>query len=220
MSAGPTVFVVDPDAAVGEAVARLAGSMGLACRAHTSGLEFLDTYDLRQPGCLVLEVRIADVSGPQIQRRLLAAGATTPVIFHAAHATPPVIVRTMREGAVHFLEKTCDEQELWESIQHALQLDEQRRRDFRQREELEARMASLTPDEREILHLVVRGKQNKEIARLQDVSVRTVELRRARVMDKLQVHSLAELLRNVLLFENGRDTLLYEPYAEHGRGRR
>ena len=199
----PTVFVVDNDPASREAVRALATTMQVRCEAYSSGLDFLDHYDPDRPGCLVLAIRVVDVSGPQIQRRLLARGATTPVIFLAAHTSVPVVVRVMREGALHVLEQPVDEQELWETIQHALRVDAVRRRQCCEEEELRARVLSLSYEESQLLEMVVKGATNRQIAREQQVCVRTVELRRARVMQKMGANSFAELIHITLALNNG-----------------
>jgi len=193
MSDKPTVFVVDHDPATRDAVRDLAVEMGLRCEAYASGFDFLDQFDRRRHGCLVMEVRILDVSGPQIQRRLASEGVRIPIIFLAAETSVPEVVRVMRDGAVHFLEKPFDPQELWETVQNAIWADRRRRDAEKQREDLERKFSALCPEEREVLKLVLEGKPNKEIARAQHVSVRTVESRRSHVMEKLGAGSLVGL---------------------------
>jgi FixJ family two-component response regulator len=195
MSERPTVFVVDHDPATRDAVRDLAGEMDLDCKTYASGFEFLDNFERDRHGCLVMEVRILDVSGPQIQRRLAAEGVKIPIIFLAAETSVPAVVRVMREGAVHFFEKPFDTQELWEAMQSAIWMDRNRREEEERRKAVEWRLSSLSSKEREVFAMVLEGKPNKEIARIQDVSVRTVESRRSHVMEKLGVGSLVELVR-------------------------
>jgi len=175
MSDKPTVFVVDHDPATRDAVRDLAAEMGLHCEAYASGFDFLDHFDRRRHGCLVMEVRILDVSGPQIQRRLASEGVKIPIIFLAAETSVPVVVRVMRDGAVHFFEKPFDPQELWEAVQNAIWADRRRRDAEKQRKDLDRKFSTLRHEEREVLRMVLEGKPNKEIARAQHVSVRTVE---------------------------------------------
>jgi len=200
-----TVHVVDNGRVDRETTAELVRAMGLPCEAYASGLEFLDREHWTRPGCLIAEVRIPDVSGPQIQRRLRARGATLPVIFATAAAPIPVIVRAMRDGAVHFLQKPVDGHELWESVQYALRLDRQRRVRRRRQKQLRDRLATLSSEEQGVLEMVVDGMANHEIARRQDVCLRTVEQRRSRVMRKLAAGSVAELVRIALASRDGAD---------------
>jgi len=198
MSEKPTVFVVDHDPATRDAVRDLAAEMDLNCKTYASGFEFLDNFERDRHGCLVMEVRILDVSGPQIQRRLAAEGVKIPIIFLAAETSVPVVVRVMREGAVHFFEKPFDTEELWEAIQNAIWTDRYRREEEKRLKAVERRFSTLRPKEREVLAMVLEGRPNKEIARAQDVSVRTVESRRSHVMEKLGAGSVVELVQIAL----------------------
>jgi len=203
MTARPTIYVIDDDLSTTNAIESMARTMNLACKVFTSGLEFLDTFDPGQPACLIAEVRIADISGLQIQRRLAGRGVAMPVIFLTAHATVSVVVRAMSEGAVTVLEKPLAEQELWDSVQHALRLDKYHRQRAGQRTELKAKILTLNENETEVLEMVFQGKHNKQIAEAQAVSVRTVEARRSRLMKKLEVGSLVELIQVALACRNG-----------------
>lgn len=203
MDSKVTIHVVDNARPDREAVCELVQTMGLRCEAYASGLEFLDRGHWTRPGCLIAEVRIPDISGPQIQRRLLASGAILPVIFAAAEASTSVVVRAMRDGAVHFMQKPVDRHELWESVQHALRLDRERRVRRRRQEQLLDLMATLSEDEETVLELVVQGMANREIARRQAVCLRTVEQRRSRIMRKLRANSLAELVQITLTSRDG-----------------
>jgi len=193
-----TIYVVDNDSAGAQLVQALAKEMQIGCEVYTSGTAFLDGFDPNRHGCLVSELRMADMSGPQIQRRLAAQGAPLPIVFLSAHATVPVVVRVLREGAATVLEKPADEQTLWEAVQGALRLDAERRHIEAHRMEVRARFATLTRAEREVCVLVFGGMTNKQIASRQNVSLRTVELRRSKLMRKLGAESLPELLRLVL----------------------
>jgi len=197
MRTKPTVFVVDSDAENRAAVRALVDQMDVRCEEYDSGQKFLESYDLSEPGCVVVEVRIPDVGGLQIQSRLAQQEATLPVIFLTAHADAPTAVRAMRSGALHFLEKPFREHELWEAIQEAIVWNQELRQERIQREKRQDLLARLTPKERQVLEKIVEGKPNRLISEELGVCVRTVELRRASLMGKLQVESLTELLQLV-----------------------
>jgi FixJ family two-component response regulator len=203
MKLKPTVSVVDNDDSTTNFIRDVAEKMNLECEVHTSGFDFLETFDSGKPGCLILAVRIADISGPQIQRRLIASEIDIPVIFVTAHATVPVIVRVMRDGAVSVLEKPIVEQELWDTIQEALRLDSQRQQERARVEHLKARFGQVTAKEHVVLDLLLEGKRSNEIAESLGVSVRTVEFRRNRLMEKLDAHSLIELAQIGMTAGNG-----------------
>jgi len=197
MRTKPTVFVVDADAQSRGAVSDLVSQMSVRCMEYDSGQEFLDSYDPSQPGCLVVEVRIPDVGGLQIQDRLAQEGATTPVIFLTAHADAPTAVRAMRSGALQFLEKPFRDHELWEAVQEAMALDQELRQERQVLKQQRELIGRLTPKERQVLLRIIDGKPNRVICQEMDVCLRTVELRRASLMNKLQVESFTELLRLV-----------------------
>jgi len=201
--ATPTVFVIDADAISRNAVRDLARSMRLDCETYTSGEEFLDAYDGSRPGCLVTEVRIPDLSGPQIQQRLAMDEEPLPVIFLTAHASVPIVVRAMQQGAIDFLEKPPREQELWEAIQRALQEYRRRRDALAEKRLTQQRLARLTPKQQEVLQLLAEGKGTEAIAGELHISKRTVELRRAGAMDKLQIGTPAQLMRFAIAAFNG-----------------
>ncbi|MCX7427624.1 MAG: response regulator [Planctomycetia bacterium] len=203
MESKPTVYAVDNDHSTTTFIRNLAEKMNLECRTHSSGLEFLDTFDRGGHGCLILALRIADISGPQIQRRLINRGIPLPVIFVTAHATVPVIVRVMRDGALAVLEKPIVEQELWDAIQEAIRLDRRRQREKQCAEQLKTRFAAVTGKEHVVMDLLLEGNRNPEIAESLRLSIRTVELRRNRLMKKLQVRSLVELAQIAVATGNG-----------------
>lgn len=203
MESKPTVYAVDNDHSTTTFIRNLAEKMNLECETHASGLEFLDTFDGGKHGCLILALRIVDISGPQIQRRLINRGITIPVIFVTAYGTVPVIVRVMRDGALSVLEKPIVEQELWDAIQEAIRLDRRRRQEKACAEQLKARFATVTEKEHVVLELLLEGKRNPEIAESLGLSIRTVELRRKRLMKELQVRSLVELAQIAVAAGNG-----------------
>jgi FixJ family two-component response regulator len=199
MKSQAAVFVVDPDGPTRDAVCNLVALMNLRCRPYALGHEFLEAYSSAQAACLVSEVRIPDLNGFEIQKRLAARGSVTPIIFLTAQATVSIAVRAMRAGAFHFLEKPFREHELWDTIQEAILLDEQRRCVSTERRKLQSRLARLTPEERELLEMIAQGKPKKAIASQMDVCVRTIELRRSQLIKKLGVGSLMELVHFALV---------------------
>ncbi|HEX3999425.1 MAG TPA: response regulator [Pirellulales bacterium] len=196
------VFVVDDDPAARESVAALVGSHDLAAQTFASAAEFLAAYEPRQPGCLVVDVRMTGMTGLELQQELTARGYTIPVIVITGFADVPTAVRAMRAGAVTFLEKPCSDKELWASIETALQWESRAMRQRTQREEILARRATLTPAEVLVLGRLLAGHANKTIAAELDLGLRTVELRRATIMKKMEANSLAELVRMILSIEN------------------
>jgi FixJ family two-component response regulator len=194
----PVVFVVDDDAAVREAIDSLLASVGLRAETFGSGREFLKRRPPDSPACLVLDVRLPGTSGLDLQRELAAAGATLPIIFITGHGDVEMSVEAMKAGAVEFLTKPFREQRLLDAIHGALdrsRIERQRRHDL---EELRRRYDTLTPRERDVLALVVSGLLNKQVAAEVGASEITVKMHRARVMQKMQAGSIAELVR---LFE-------------------
>ena len=194
----PTVFVVDDDNAVRNSLRLLLKSVGLASQPLGSAAEFLDTYRPSQPGCLVLDVRMPGMSGLELQRELNLRGATIPVIFITGHGDIPMAVEAMQQGAFDFLAKPFRDQELIDRVQRALAKDGTTRSALEERERIRERLESLTPREREVLSLMTQGKPNKIMAHELGVSQRTVEIHRARVMEKSGAGSLAQLVRMVM----------------------
>jgi two-component system response regulator FixJ len=194
----PIVFIVDDDEAVRNSLRLLLKSVGLAASALSSAREFLDTYKPLQPGCLVLDVRMPGMSGLDLQQRLNLQGAVIPVIFITGHGDIPMAVEAMQAGAFDFLQKPFRDRQLVDCIQRALEKDRASRAELDQRSRIRERLRSLTPREREVLTLVTSGKPNKIMAADLGVSQRTVEIHRARVMEKMGAASLAQLVRMVM----------------------
>lgn len=193
-----TVFVVDDDEGVRNSLRFLLKSVGLATQTVASASEFLDSYKPNQPGCLVLDVRMPGMSGLELQQQLNLRGAVIPVIFMTGHGDIPMAVEAMQQGAFDFLQKPFRDQDLIDRIQRALERDARSRAALDQHAKICERLDALTPREREVLALMTRGKPNKIMAAELGVSQRTVEIHRARVMEKSGAASLAQLVRMVM----------------------
>lgn len=195
----PLVCVVDDDDAVRLSTSLLIETLGLPVRSFASALEILaDDEILRRAHCLVLDVRMPGLSGMGLQERLARLGHDLPIIFVSAHGDVPMVARAMRDGAFDFLQKPFNEQALLDRIQEAVQLAAAQRAARARLAEIQARIASLTTRESEVMAGMVAGRLNKQIAEDLGISMKTVEQHRSRVMEKLQVDSLAELVRLVV----------------------
>jgi len=197
----PVVFIVDDDEAVRNSLRLLVKSIGLNATVLGSAQEFLTSYDPMQPGCLVLDVRMPGMSGLELQQQLNLRGAVIPVIFITGHGDIPMAVEAMQQGAFDFLQKPFRDQDLIDRVQKALERDHKNRADLGERRRIRERRDSLTPREREVLSLVTSGKANKVMAADLGLSQRTVEIHRARVMEKMAASSLAQLVRMVMDLE-------------------
>jgi two-component system response regulator FixJ len=197
MNSNPTVFVVDDDAAVRDSVGELVRSVGISARLFASAQEFLDAYDPNAPGCLVLDLRLPGMSGLELHRELVGRGIETPTIFLTAYADIPTAVNALQQGAVDFVEKPFRGQPLLDSINRAIALDAELRRHRAERAAVTALLDTLTDRERELLDWVIEGFTNKVIAQKLGISQKTVEQHRGRIMRKMKVGSLAELVRLV-----------------------
>ena len=194
----PTVFIVDDDDAVLDSIAELVMSVGLRTATFRSAQEFRDSFDPERPGCLVLDVRMAHTSGLALQEELNAIDARVPIVFISGHGDISVAIKTINAGAVDFVQKPYHEQQLLDSINEALRRDAEARQHADSSAGFAERLASLTERERDVLEHVVQGLSSKSIARVLDISYRTVELHRSHIMEKLRVHSVAELIRLVI----------------------
>ncbi|MEM7586983.1 MAG: response regulator [Acidobacteriota bacterium] len=193
-----TVFVVDDDEAVRESLAMLLRSVGIEFETYPDAAQFLASYDPQRSGCLVLDIRMPAISGLDLQSRLQAMEALLPIIFITGHGDIPMAVRAIQNGAVDFIQKPFHDQALLDRIQQALRLDADRRREIAQRAAIDRRLTRLSPREREVLDLVVSGQPNKVIASKLGLSQRTVEIHRAKVMQKMEASSLAQLVEMVV----------------------
>jgi len=194
-------YVVDDDVAVRDSLGFLLKSVGIPISLHASARQFLNAYDVDQPGCLVLDIRMPDMSGLELKRHLNFHGAIIPVMFITGHGDIPMAVEAMQHGAFDFLEKPFRGQDLIDRVRRAFEKNAADRGQRRDTDHLPGRLESLTAREREVLRLVSTGKLNKVIAADLGVSRRTVEAHRAHLMDKLGVQSLAQLVRIAMVFE-------------------
>lgn len=197
-----TVFIVDDDDAVRDSLGLLMKSVGLKARVFDSAESFMENYKPADTGCLVLDIRMPGMSGIELQRELSNRKWELPIIFITAHGDIPMAVEAVRNGALDFVQKPFDDKELVGKIEKALSESQQRQEDDLERAEIRRRASTLTAREQEVMSQVVQGKANKVIAGDLGVSQRTVEIHRARVMEKMQAGSLAHLVRMVLIAES------------------
>jgi FixJ family two-component response regulator len=189
------VFVVDDDDSVRRALERLIRSVGLPVETFASASELLRRNPPAGPACVVSDVRMPGLSGLDLQSELAKAGFSMPIIFMTGHGTVPMTARAMKAGAVDFLQKPVDEQQLLDAIHQALERSGRERRQMSEHEEIQARVETLTARERQVFELVVTGMLNKQIAAELDASEKTIKVHRGRVMQKMQADSLADLVR-------------------------
>ena len=194
-AAVPTVFIVDDDRGMRQAVQDLVESVGLRAESFATALEFLNRQPTSDPSCLVLDVRLPQMSGLDFQRRLTEIGMQIPIIFITAHGDVPRSVRALKSGAVEFLTKPFRDQDLLDAIQQALQRDRAAREQQAEVDGLRGRYQALTAREREVMGLVVSGMLNKQIASQIGASEATIKIHRGNVMQKMQAASLIELVR-------------------------
>ena len=197
----PTVFIVDDDPDMRESLEYLLRSLGIETKTYASANAFLAEFQPWQAGCLVCDVRMPDMSGLDLFEQLVKMGSHLPVILMTAYADVPMAIRALQSGAAEFIEKPFNAHVMLERIQRALAQDTERRASVTAWEEFACGMTDLTGKERETLDMLLVGAANKVIASRLDISERAVEMRRASVMKKLQVNSLAELIRSVTQYE-------------------
>jgi two-component system response regulator FixJ len=189
------VFVVDDDAAVRQGLRFMLRAAGYSVEAFPSALSFLEDYNPRRGGCLLLDVQMPQMSGLDLQQQLNLRGWRIPVIFITGHGTVPLAIAAMKAGAFDFIEKPLREDAMLESIERALHWNDRAYEERLERATLQVRATLLTAREREVFELVAAGEPNKVIARHLGISVRTVELHRAHIIEKLQARSLSDLIR-------------------------
>jgi FixJ family two-component response regulator len=199
----PTVFIVDDDQEVREAIQLLMKSVGLEARSFDSAQTYLAQFDPGHPGCLILDVRMKGMSGLDLQQRLAQAPIHPPVIIITGHGDVPMAVRAVKAGAVDFIEKPFNDQTLLDAVHRAFDQDARNRGQASRLADIEERLTRLTPREREILDQVIAGKRNKVISLDLGISQSTVEAHRAKVMEKMEARSLSDLMRMMMAIGRG-----------------
>ncbi len=192
------VYIVDDDEAMRDSLLWLLESQGFAVTAHASAEDFLAACHDDMAGCIVLDVRMPGMSGLELYERLNARNCTLPVIFITGHGDVPMAVSALKKGAVDFIEKPFGDKDMLRLIEQCLLLDRNTREQRRRARLVAQRLQGLTEREREVMTLIVAGKLNKQIADVLNISIKTVEVHRARIMDKMCVRSLAELVQAVM----------------------
>jgi two-component system, LuxR family, response regulator FixJ len=199
MELQPTVVVVDDDPAVRDSLEELVRSAGLEAHSFSSAVEFLARYDRRRPACLVLDMCMPGMSGIDLQERMRAERLDLPVIVISGHGDVPTTARSFKLGAVEFMEKPFDDEQLLACIRQHLQTDSERCQRRHLMQEVVARINHLSPREQEVMGLVVAGNPNKAIAAQLGITQRTVEVHRAHVMKKMQADSVPDLVRLAMM---------------------
>jgi RNA polymerase sigma factor (sigma-70 family) len=190
-----TIFVVDDDPSHRDSLQFLLESVGLKVTSFSSAQDFLDNADPETPGCLVLDVRMPGMSGLDLQNELANAKIFLPIIFITGHGTVPMSVRAIKAGAVDFLQKPFDEQDLFNAIHQAIEQDRQTRQEREKLQEVHKLIHSLTPREYQVFTLLVSGMLNKQVGYELGITERTIKVHRSRIMEKLKADSLADLVR-------------------------
>lgn len=194
-SAAPVIYVVDDDDGMRRALDTLLSTVGYKTAVFSRPTEFLAKFKSDTPGCLVLDIRMPDMSGLEVQLQLNRMGSMMPVIFITGHGDVPMAVQAMKEGAFEFIQKPFRDQDLLDRINHALKQDAENRTTVARRAEVQHRLETLTPRERQVMDMVVDGAANKVIAIDLNLSERTVEIHRAKVMEKMGARSVAHLVK-------------------------
>jgi two-component system response regulator TtrR len=193
-----TVFIVDDDEAVRDSLRWLLEANGYRVRAYVSAESFLEDYDPNQVGVLICDVRMPGMSGLELQEQLIARQAPLPIVFITGHGDVPMAVTTMKKGAIDFLEKPFNESDLREIVARMLEQATQRVSKFQAQRDHEAMLARLTAREQQVLERIVAGRLNKQIADDLGISIKTVEAHRANIMEKLEVTTVADLMKVAL----------------------
>ncbi len=194
----PTVFIVDDDEQMRNALSLLMESVGLNTESYASAQEYLDQFDVDKPGCLILDVRMPGISGLDLQARLAAERIHPAIIIITGHGDVPMAVRAVTAGAVDFIEKPFNNQSMLDTVHKAIEQDAIQRGESSWIQDIEARYNDLTPREKEVLQFVIEGKRNKIIAADMNISQSTVEAHRSRVMEKMAAETLSDLMRMAL----------------------
>ncbi len=197
-----TVFIIDDDREVREALQLLMESVGLRVVPFDSASAYLEQFDAARPGCIILDVRMPGMSGLELQALLLEKPLCPPIVIITGHGDVPMAVRAVQAGAVDFIQKPFNDQALLDSVHRALEHDSRQRGEASHMAEIRHKLSRLTPREREVLDLVVQGMRNKLIAAELSVSQSTVEAHRAKVMEKMEAKTLSDLMRMMLTIES------------------
>ena len=190
-----TVFIVDDDPSHRDSLQFLLGAAGLEVRSFPSAQDFLDAADPGAPGCLLLDVRMPGMSGLDLQNKLAKAEISLPIIFITGHGTVPMSVRAMKAGALDFLQKPFDEQDLLNAVHQAIEQDRQTRLEREKLREIHKLINSLTPREYEVFTLLISGMMNKQVAYELGITEGTIKVHRSRIMEKMKADSMADLIR-------------------------
>lgn len=193
-----TVYIVDDDEAVRDSLRWLLEANNYRVRAFPSGESFLAEYDEKRPGVLIVDVRMPGMSGLELQEQLIARKSTMPIVFITGHGDVPMAVSTIKKGAIDFLEKPFDETDLREIVGRMFEQANERLSQAQAQREHEAMLARLTAREQQVLERIVAGRLNKQIADDLGISIKTVEAHRANIMEKLQVTTVADLMKVAL----------------------
>ncbi len=198
----PCVFIVDDDEATCKSMHWLMKSVGLDVEYYTSSQKFIDDFDNTRSGCLLLDIRMPEISGLELQEVLLEKKAQIPIIFITSHHDVPVAVKAMKKGALDFLTKPFNEQQLIDLVHRAISIDDGKRKTSIEVDTIAARFSLLSAREKEVLECVVAGKLNKIISYELGISSKTVEMHRAKIMKKMHASSLAELVKMVMIYKS------------------
>ena len=191
----PTVFIIDDDPSARRGLTRLVRTAGLKAESFRSARDFLDSENSEGPGCILLDVRMPEMTGPELQEELAKAEYCMPIVFLSAHADVPIAARAMKKGAVDFLTKPVDKKDLLGAIRLSLARDAESRTQLTEQNSVHERIKGLTTREREVMTWVITGMLNKQIAAAMEISEETVKVHRGRTTQKLGVDSVAELVR-------------------------
>ena len=191
----PSVYIIDDDPSVRTGLTRIVKAAGINAESFKSARDFLSSDKYKEHGCIILDVHMPEMNGPELQEKLIEAGSSMPIIFLSAHSDVPTTAKTMKKGAVDFLEKPVDQDDLMTAIQNSLEQDLETRSKRNEYNSILEHIQTLTPREHEVMTFVITGMLNKQIAAEMDISEETVKIHRGRVMQKLGIVSVAELVR-------------------------